>query len=237
MQRRTRRAAGPENRQTPWKRPCRTRTIFDARRSARSAYIWRRYEIMETPQTRLPGFEDGDCRNADASGVQPVFRNEPGAGAHGRVLRDGAHDPRIVDRVPEPDGRRAGGKRTRLFAAACAAGPAGACDRAEPVCCHRAVQFAACVVCGVSLVSDFYLCVFRGKSIAGHSRARARCVDWAGVRSGSEHLRPSVCQRAAGAGAAGKAARGKSARTAGDYKLWALPGFKRMRALAREAGF
>ena len=44
-------------------------------------------------------------------------------------------------------------------------------------------------------------------------------------------------RRPAGAGAAGKAARGKSARTAGDYKLWALPGFKRMRALAREAGF
>ena len=61
------------NRQTPWKRPCRTRTIFDARRSARGAYIWRRYEILETPQTGLPGFEDGDCRNADASGVQPVF--------------------------------------------------------------------------------------------------------------------------------------------------------------------
>lgn len=165
MQRRTRRAAGPENRQTPWKRPCRTRTIFDARRSARSAYIWRRYEIMETPQTGLPGFEDGDCRNADASGVQPVFRNEPGAGAHGlRTARWGARSANR-GRVPEPDGRRAGGKRTRLFAAACAAGPAGACDRAEPVCCHRAVQFAACVVCGVSLVGDFYLCVFRASQL------------------------------------------------------------------------
>ena len=56
MQRQTRRAAGPANRQTPWKRPYRTQTIFDTRRSARSAYIWRRDEIQKTPQNVLPGF-------------------------------------------------------------------------------------------------------------------------------------------------------------------------------------